>query len=1043
MPFVGRKPLRWAIRAFLASCAIMTLGSAASASAGVPADCNSNGIDDTFDVAAGTSDDCNSNGMPDECELTIEELNTLLADDGAPGDQFGASVAVSGDIAVIGAPGDDDNGSQSGSAYVFRRTGGLWQQVAKLTPADGIEWANFGRSVALYGELAFIGAPWDDDNGIDSGSVYVFRDVVGSWLQVAKLVASDGAAGDQFGLSVATYADMILIGAPFDDIQPYFDRGSVYVFRNQGGTWQETGKLIAADGRNVDYFGTSVAFDGDTAVIGAYGDDDVGPDSGSVYVFSRAGDTWYEDAKLAASDGTAGDWFGYSVGIDGNAVIVGARRDDDVAQNSGAAYLFRQIDGSWTEEAKLTAGDGVAWDELGYSVGVRGQLAFAGTYDWDDSTSSVYVYRDTNGLWQQIARFTANDSVPYYPSGFGHTMAADNDTLIVGAWFLTDAGSDSTGAAYYFSLGNDCNGNGVPDDCDIAGATSIDCNNNSIPDDCIWSEIDCNGNGVPDECDIASGASIDCNGDGYPDDCGSFAIDCNDNGVPDECDIAGGASPDCDQNGSPDSCDLESAAMENLYPEDATSSQQFGWSVAMSGARALIGANAENGRAAYLFREVDGEWQQVDKLMTSNGALGDDFASNVALSGELAVVGAHADSEIGPSRGAAYIFEPVGSSWQEIAKLTSDSVFDEEYWFGRTVAASEDTIAVGATLNSFGLVYVFQRLEGSWQQSGVLSSVFSSDGYGIVAVDGTTIIVGAPQDEALGYESGAAYVYHYKDGAWQQVATLTASDGVSHLFGASVSISGDTAMIGAPTAGDVLIPGAAYVYRRVGDEWVGVAKLTASDAVLGVRFGSKVSLAGKTAVIGAPADPWSMTEPSAAYVFREVEGVWQEIAKVSRSFGSEPPNDPFFGLTVAVNHSAAMAGYWRDSGAGGNSGTVHVFDFRRDCNGNGVPDDCEFAWSDCNSNGVPDECDMAAAVLSDTNGDGVADECQLPGDFDGDGNVGLIDHTAFLECFFGPGAPPAPTQPVSEQDCLVFFDVDGDGDVDLVDFHGLMRIFER
>ncbi len=199
----------------------------------------------------------------------------LLAGDGAADDTFGVSVSVSGDTAVIGAVWDDDKGDDSGAAYVFVRA------------ADGAADDSFGGNVAVSGDTAVIGAAWDDDKGDDSGSAYVFvRAEDGTWSQQGKLTAGDGTAIDRFGESVAVAGDTAVIGADGDDDKGR-SSGAAYVFvRAADGSWSQQGKLTAADGADWNYFGESVAVSGDTAVIGAEGDDDKGHESGAAYVYS-------------------------------------------------------------------------------------------------------------------------------------------------------------------------------------------------------------------------------------------------------------------------------------------------------------------------------------------------------------------------------------------------------------------------------------------------------------------------------------------------------------------------------------------------------------------------------------------------------------------------------------------------------------------------------------------------------------------------------------------------------------------------------------
>jgi len=255
-------------------------------------------------------------------------------------------------------------GDNSGSAYVFTRdtAGDLasgWTQVAKLTAGDGAVRDVFGYSVSIDGDTVVIGAHYDDDKGLNSGSAYVYtRDTAGdlasNWTQVAKLTADDGAAGDYFGSSVSIDGDTVVIGAHYDDDKGS-NSGSAYVFtRDTAGdlasNWTQIAKLTADDGAVNDNFGYSVSIDGDTVVIGAWNDDDKGLNSGSAYVFTRdtAGElasNWTQVDKLNATDGAAGDEFGYSVSIDGDTMVIGARtltttRDPQAGPRTCSPYTF-------------------------------------------------------------------------------------------------------------------------------------------------------------------------------------------------------------------------------------------------------------------------------------------------------------------------------------------------------------------------------------------------------------------------------------------------------------------------------------------------------------------------------------------------------------------------------------------------------------------------------------------------------------------------------------------------------------------------------
>ena len=325
---------------------------------------------------------------------TWSEQAKLLAIDGQEGDEFGYSVSIDGDYAIVGARFEDYNGEDSGSAYIFTRSGSTWTHQAKLTAITGEADDEFGCSVSINGEWAIVGARFDDDNGVDSGSAYMFKRYGSVWIHEEKLIALDGQTGDEFGCSVSIDGDYAIIGAYLDD-DIVTDSGSAYIFAYTGYTWLQQAILLAADGEDYDYFGKSVSINGDYAIIGAYGDDDNGDRSGSAYIFTRSGSTWNEQAKILASDGELIDYFGLSVSIDEDYAIIGAYHDDDNGDWSGSAYIFTRSGSTWNEQAKLLASDGAAFDEFGYSVSIDGDYAIIGAR-WDDDngvgSGSAYIY---------------------------------------------------------------------------------------------------------------------------------------------------------------------------------------------------------------------------------------------------------------------------------------------------------------------------------------------------------------------------------------------------------------------------------------------------------------------------------------------------------------------------------------------------------------------------------------------------------------------------------------------------------------------------
>ena len=314
---------------------------------------------------------------------TGTQLAYLVASDGSRGDQFGSSVAISGNTAIIGAYYDDDLGFESGSAYLFDVT--TYTETAKLLPTDGSANDVFGYSVAISGTTAIVGAPYDDDNG-GSGSAYLFDTTTGT--QIAKLLPSDGAAGDNFGFSVAISGNVAVVGAVFAD--PIgSNSGCAYVF--DATTGQELIKLLPDDGAINDEFGVSVAVTGSTAIVGSFHDDDAGSNSGAAYLFDTT--SGIQVAKLVAEDATPEDRFGRSVGIIGSTAIIGAHRDDENGLEAGSAYLFDTTTGS--QISKLLPSDPGIEDRFGRSVAISGDTALVGSFRDDDNgidSGSTYVY---------------------------------------------------------------------------------------------------------------------------------------------------------------------------------------------------------------------------------------------------------------------------------------------------------------------------------------------------------------------------------------------------------------------------------------------------------------------------------------------------------------------------------------------------------------------------------------------------------------------------------------------------------------------------
>ena len=394
--------------------------------------------------------------LPDTTEATsLIEVKKLTASDAQGDHRFGRKVSVSGDTVVVGANQVSASGDPTGAAYVFQRDeGGIenWGEVTKLASSDMQEGDSFGVGVAVSGDTAVVGAMSGPVEvvPVKIGAAYVFERNEGgvdNWGEVTKLTASDAQVGDSFGLRVAVSGDTAVVGAPFEDAGGDF-AGAAYIFqRDEGGAnnWGEVTKLASSDMQEGDNFGYDLAISGDTVVVGANLEDAGGDEAGAAYVFQRdegGADNWGEMKKLTASDAQAGAAFGVSVAVSGDTAVVGAYNDDAGGFRAGATYVFQRDEGgagNWGEVKKLTASDAQPNGLFGILVAVSGDTAVVGSF-----ADAAYVFqRDGGGAnnWGEAKKLTASGSL------FGFSVAVSGDSAVVGSFggtppyvFQRDAG---------------------------------------------------------------------------------------------------------------------------------------------------------------------------------------------------------------------------------------------------------------------------------------------------------------------------------------------------------------------------------------------------------------------------------------------------------------------------------------------------------------------------------------------------------------------------------------------------------------------------
>ncbi len=722
----------------------------------------------------------------------------LYASDGVAGDSFGDAVGVSGETVVVGSPGSDVAGgyTQAGAAYVFVRSGGAWSEQQKLS-VSVTNWADsLGIGVAIAGDTAILGAKGTDIPGAtNAGAAYVFTRSGTVWTQEAMLQASDGATGDSFGQAVAltttaSPADTVLVGSPYANAGAAYT-GAAYVFTHEGGTWTQQAKLVASDAAAHDIFGFSVALSGTTALIGAYHDDTIhGAAAGSAYVFTRDGAAWTERANLVPSTGGPNFSFGFSVALSGDTALVGSR-DASVGgvTGTGAAHVFVRNGTTWSQQQALEPGAAQLYGIFGCAVALSGDRALVGSTLSDSSagprSGSGYIFNRTGTVWTAQAKLVIAGGAA--DDFFGYAVALEGNTALIGACTADTTAGSNAGCAYVFTRGGN-----------------------------VWTP------------------------------------------------------------------------RKKLTANDAASEDHFGSSVAITADKAVIGAPADdNGGktdsgSAYVFLHVGTAWVFEEKLLASDGATQDNFGHSVALDGDKVLVGAPAaDGTGGADYGAVYAFQWNGLNWSDEQKLTHDSL-NEYSQFGYSIALSGDFAVVGAPGTDadgidVGRAYAFAwntPVAGDWSLHSVLSAFTSVGGYlgYSVALDGDTALIGAPFAAGIGRPyQGKAVVFVRSGDSWTGPVMLAAPDGAADdNFGYSVAIDDHRAVVGAwladPAAG--LDTGAAYVFARAGAAWEVSTKLLHPDTAPYDRLGWSVAVSGDTILAGTMSgNTINGTDAGSAYAF--------------------------------------------------------------------------------------------------------------------------------------------------------------------------------
>ena len=781
---------------------------------------------------------------------TYADIVKIKSGDSVSRDNLGHSVSISGEYAIVGAPGQIGD---SGTAQIFFLSERGWARQAKLTASDPAPSDKFGSSVSMRGNYAIVGAPGDSTLGPDAGAAYVYFRKQTGWVLQSKLIPSDGEAEDLFGFSVAMDGDTVIIGSHRSNV-PGADAGSAYIFVRRGSDWIQQARLIADDANEFEWFGYAVAISGDTAIVGAIRSNTTGKDSGAAYIFVRNSDLWLQQAKLVGDNTESRDNFGFSVAVSGDIVVIGSPNNT----STGSAYIFEREGAEWVQRRNRVRlrmfpydprGKGLiqsAASGFGHSVAITGKKIIIGSQSTRIGTEAVgtaYIFVPDEGtFWKQSEQLVASNGKR--DDKFGAAVDIGEDNLIVGAPSHSVGGPDS-GVSYIFALHeNGWTQRGILVDDDTA------------IDDRFGSAVSISGNTA------IVGAQEN-------DDAGSNA----------------GAAYVFERQGT------NWALQAKLSPNTSTPGDLFGCAVSISGDIALIGAcgNDDNGPsagAAYIFMRHGIDWIQAAKLIAVDTRMFDHFGASVAIDGTTAVIGAFGSDNAGENSGAAYIFTSDGNNWTQQAKLTSDDAITEDL-FGFCVSVSGDTAIVGAYQNdaagpNSGAAYVFSRNGARWTQQTKLhpkdSGIGDEFGYA-VAIHDNLLVVGAPKDDHAEIDAGSAYVFIRSEGVWIQDEKIIADDaGLADEFGAAVAINGNRVLVGAwkddhPLLRDTDEPaeeidkGSVYPFLRSGFFWTQKERINALSPIRYEHFGVAVAISRNFAIVGGPGNDEAGSDAGAAYIY--------------------------------------------------------------------------------------------------------------------------------------------------------------------------------
>jgi ELWxxDGT repeat protein len=754
--------------------------------------------------------------------LTIEKY----AADGETNDDFGFSVAVSGDWAIVGVECDDNvNGTDAGAAYIYHWNGSAWAEQQMLIASDGAAGDCFGVSVAISGNYAIVGASSGDGAVADSGAAYIYHWNGATWGEEQKVTTPGGAYEDFYGATVAISGDYAIVGANAAD-GAAADSGAAFIYHRTGSTWGEEQMVTASDGATNDYFGCSVAISGDYAIVGAYAADGAEADSGAAYVYHWNGVTWGEEQKITASDATLGDVLGQTVAISGSYAVVGAPCADVTVSDTGAAYIYHWNGISWDQQKKITAPDGEDGLGFGDSVAISGDSLIVGAYHdtvgANTDQGSAYVFSRTMGgtdNWGLVEKVTASDGAAN--DFFGTGVGISGTTYLVGAAYGDGVVAD-TGSIYF--SGTFTNSAPVLDPSGTMNLTWITSEQTTNSGNTVAEIIASAGGDRITDADIGAleGIAITATAQTY----GFWEYSTNGGSIWNPVGFVDDAQALLLR-----ATDYVRFSPDGIHAGDGTISF-YAWDQTSGAFGTKVDTGVTGGSSAFSVASETAAIDVVPitelghKIFAADGNTGDYYGYSVSMFGDWAAVGSQGDNGFTGSAHIYYRDQGGSNNWGWVKDVTASDGAASDY-FGISVAGGGDWLVVGACQDDVGAntdqgsVYIFNRNEGGANNWGEVTAdhLFAPagaawDNFGnSVAISGDYIVVGAYCDNS---QQGSAYIYHWDMSNWVYVKQITASDGAStDQFGISVSISGDDVIVGSwmDDVGANTDQGSAYIFH--------------------------------------------------------------------------------------------------------------------------------------------------------------------------------------------------------------------------------------